>query len=120
MMKFAPLALALALPLALVPAGAQAQMGGPGVDCRGLAETHFTSRQMEGGRYLYQMTIANRSTGSLRYSYSFAAPGSRGTAEALNGYLTPGDSIEHALGSGTVNLTAESLRTGIRLRCFPL
>ncbi len=89
MMKFAPLA------LALVPAGAQAQMGGPGVDCRGLAETQFTSRPMEAGRYPYQMTTAHRSTGSRRYS--FAAPGSR----------------------GTVKLTAETLRTDTRLRCFP-
>jgi hypothetical protein len=111
--------LPLAFTAALGSAPGQAQMGHPGQDCAG--EARFASRPLGDGRYLYQFTMANpsRNTG-LRYNYSFTLPGGAGHAEALNGYLPPGGSTEHTLGSGGRDLGAEALRAATTLRCFPL
>jgi hypothetical protein len=111
--------LILATALWLTPALAWAQPGGPGRDCSG--EARFDSRPLGDGRYLYQFSIANPDrTRGLRYQYSFALPGGAGQAEALNGYLPPGGSIEHSLGTGGRNLGADALRAATTLRCFPL
>ncbi|MEI6161754.1 MAG: hypothetical protein WCP77_18110 [Roseococcus sp.] len=113
--------LALAL-LSGLPHQARAQIGGAERDCQahGLTETRFTSRPLGDGRYLYQVDLANRGHTAIRYSYSFSMPGSTRPAEALNGYLTPGASIEHALGTGDRNLSAEAMRAETTLRCFSM
>lgn len=114
--------LATALLLGLSP-DARAQLGGPESDCfaQWFADARFSSRPMGDGRYLYQVELANRSRSeSVRYSYSFSLPGSTRPAEALNGYLTPGATIEHALGTGGSNLSAEALRAGTTMRCFAM
>lgn len=114
------LILMAALLLSLTPAG-HAQSGGQGSDCfaQWFTDARFISRPMGDGRYLYQVEIANRSReASVRYSYSFALPGSTRPADALNGYLSPGASMEHALGTGNSNLGAEALRAATTMRCF--
>ncbi|UPY37933.1 hypothetical protein [Sediminicoccus sp. KRV36] len=125
------LAAALALPLGLASAaGAQSPGQSPGRDPAGqgsdcfaqiFADARFTSKPLGDGRFLYEVAIANRSpTASVRYNYSFNLAGSTRPAEALHGYLTPGDSIEHALGTGDRNLSAQALRAATTMRCFPL
>jgi hypothetical protein len=107
------------LALALAPALAWAQPGGPGRDCG--PEARFDSRPLGDGRYLYQFSMTNPNPAAgLRYQYSFSLSGGAGHAEALNGYLPPGGSIEHSLGTGGRNLGTEALRAATTLRCFPL
>lgn len=108
------LPLAFAPLLATVPAAAQTFR-----DC--VAEARFESRPLGDGRHLYQFSLVNpsRST-ALRYSYSFTLPGTASPAEALNGYLPPGASTEHVLGTGASPLGAEALRAATTLRCAPL
>lgn len=111
----------LALLLGPVP-GALAQPGGAGVDCHAVffPDAVWRSLALGDGRYLYQMELVNRGHAAIRYSYSFTLPGSTRPAEALNGYLTPGARVEHALGTGDRNLNAAALRADTRLRCFPV
>lgn len=111
----------LVLLLGQVP-GAQAQPDGAGVDCHAafFPDAVWRSLALGDGRYLYQMELANRGHAAVRYSYSFILPGSTRPAEALNGYLTPGARVEHALGTGDRNLSPAALRAETRLRCFPL
>jgi hypothetical protein len=120
MTQIHPFSLALAALLAAAPAGAHAQaLGQPRQDCG--PEARFESRPLGDGRYLYQFTLANPSrTAALRYSYSFTLPGGTRPAEALNGYLPPGASTEHALGTGATALGAEALRGATTLRCDPM
>ena len=112
----------VAILLGLSPV-AQGQIGGAESDClaQWFADARFGSRPLGDGRYLYQVEISNRSpTASVRYNYSFALPGSTRPAEALNGYLTPGASTEHALGAGDRDISAEALRAATIMRCFPM
>ncbi len=115
------LILASALLLGLAP-GLRAQPGGEGVDCfaEWFADARFVSRSMGGGQYLYQVELTNRRSQSVRYTYRFTLAVGDRPAEGLNGYLTPGGSIEHALGSGERNLSAQALRAATVMRCFPL
>lgn len=112
------LILASALVLGLAP-GARAQSG---VDCfaEWFADARFVSRSMGDGQYLYQVELTNRRPQSVRYTYRFTLAVGDRPAEGLNGYLTPGGSIEHALGSGGRNLSADALRAATVMRCFPL
>ena len=113
------LLLATALFLGLSP---MARADG-GEDCfaRWFADARFTSRPLGDGRYLYQVTLNNHGgAGAGRYTYSFALPSEGRAAEALHGYLTPGASIDHALGSGNRNLNAQALRAATTMRCFPV
>ena len=99
--------------------GARAQSG---VDCfaEWFADARFVSRSMGDGQYLYQVELTNRRPQSVRYTYRFTLAVGDRPAEGLNGYLTPGGSIEHALGSGERNLSAHALRAATVMRCFPL
>lgn len=115
-----------AMLLGLAPdAGAQsgAHRAGHGSDCFAtwFADARFSSRPMGDGQFLYQVELANPSpSASLRYDYSFSLPGSTRPAEALNGYLTPRATTEHALGTGNRNLSPEALRAGTTMRCFSM
>ena len=115
------LILALALLLGLAP-GVPAQPGGSGVDCfaEWFADARFVSRSMGDGQFLYQVELVNHRPQAVRYTYRFTLPVGDRPAEGLNGYLTAGGSIEHALGSGQRNLSAQALRSATTMRCFPL
>lgn len=111
-------ALLLALP---VVAQTGASQGSNDCATEWFPDARFISRAMGDGRFLYQVELTNRSRNhGVRYTYSFAQPGTANPAEGLHGYLPPGASIEHALGTGGSNLGAEALRDATSLRCFRL
>ncbi|MBX9751321.1 MAG: hypothetical protein K5Q68_17160 [Roseococcus sp.] len=101
---------------------AHAQASGGGVDCHAhfFPDPTYRSRPLGDGRYLYEVELVNRGQTAIRYTYSFALPGSTFPAEALHGYLLPRTSTEHALGTGDRNLGAAAIQAATTLRCFSL
>ncbi len=81
-------------------------------------DAQFTSTAAGGGRFFYAVQVRNSNPDhAVRYSYSFALPGTARPAEALHGVLMAGTDARHGLGTGDRDLGSRELRAATVMRC---